>query len=92
MKTVNPLAGLDSSLAARHKALKHSGGTIGPAAAHLAEQIEFDEQLRNAAATALIALLFEPGFGEHERIFQLDTGLTLDAFIGRHCPRDGRAG
>lgn len=75
-------------LAARGKAFEHSGGKIGPAAAHLAEQIEFDEQLRNAAATVLIALLFEPGFGEHRRIFELDTKQTLDAFVEHHCPRD----
>ncbi len=77
--------------AARDKAFEHSGGKIGPAAAHLAEQIEFDEQLRNAAATVLIALLFEPGLGEHKRMFELDTGSTLDAFVEGHCPRDGRA-
>ncbi len=83
---VSEFAGLDALLAARHKALEHSGGKIGPAAAHLAEQIEFDEQLRNAVATVLIALLFDPGFGEHRRMFQLETGSTLDAFVERHCP------
>ena len=75
-------------LAARGKAFEHSGGNIGPAAAHLAEQIEFDEQFRNAAATVLIALLFEPGFGEHRRIFEQDTGDALDAFVERHGPRE----
>ncbi len=76
-------------LAVRQQAFEHSGGPIGPAAAYFAEQIELDEQLRNAAATLLIALLFEPGLGEHRRIFELDTGDTLDAFVERHCPRDG---
>ncbi len=75
-------------LAVRQQAFEHSGGNIGLAAAHLAEQIEFDEPLRNAAATLLIALLFEPGLGEHRRIFELDTEQTLDAFVEHHCPRD----
>ncbi len=83
---VSKFAGLDSLLAARQKAFEHSGGKIGPAAAHLAEQLEFDDQLRNAVATVLIALLFDPGFGEHERMFELETGSTLDAFVERHCP------
>ena len=80
---------MQALLAARHNAFTRSGGKIGPAAAHLAEQLEFDEQLRNAAATLLIALLFEPGLGEHRRIFELDTKQTLDAFVEHHCPRAG---
>ena len=79
---------MQALLAARGKAFEHSGGNIRLAAAHLAEKIEFDKQLRNAAATVLIALLFEPGLGEHRRLFKLDTGDTLDAFVERHCPRD----
>ncbi len=57
-------------LAARHNAFERSGGKIGPAAAHLAEQIEFDEQLRNAAAT-LRQVAIDSGAETEEEILEL---------------------
>ncbi len=69
-----------------NNALEQSKGRFPKAGAILAEALEFDDSLRVEAALVLIASIMQPGRGELERIFQLDTGKTLDEFVARYLP------
>jgi hypothetical protein len=66
--------------------VKASGGKIREAASLLADRIEYDDDLRKEVAITVIAMLAEPGFSEHQRIFQEDMGGSLSDFVIRHCP------
>lgn len=79
------MTALDRVLAARHQSLQHTGGQLGPGAMHLATMIDYDDELREAAAAVLLALLFEPGLSEHTRIFQQSNGRSIEAFIEGMC-------
>lgn len=69
--------------------MARSGGNFKKAAAIFSEELEHNEALRDEAATLLIAMLLEPGRGEHERIFQLDSGMSLFDFVEKHRPEGG---
>ena len=69
-----------------NNAMEQSKGRFPQAAAILAEEMEFDDSLRVEAALVLIASAMQPGRGELERVFQLDTGKTLDEFVSSFMP------
>ena len=73
-----------------NRAMKDSAGVFRVAAAQLAEELDYDEELREEAATLLIALLLAPGWGEHERVFKMDTGRTVAEFVQKHQPNHKR--
>jgi hypothetical protein len=66
--------------------MKASGGKIREAAADFADRIEYDDDLRKEVAITLIAMLAEPGFSEHQRIFQQNTESSLSDFVIKNRP------
>ncbi len=69
-----------------NNAMEQSKGKFPRAAAILAEDMEFDDALRVEAALVLIASMMQPGRGELERVFESDTGKTLDEFVSGFLP------
>jgi hypothetical protein len=75
---------IDRLLAARAAVFHNAEGRIGPAAAELADMLDYDDDLRRLAAVTLLALLFEPGFSQHCDTFAQDTGGPLGEFVAKH--------
>lgn len=73
-----------------NSAMQESGGKLKVAAHLLAERLEDDEWVRCEAGALLIALLVQPGFAEHDRIFRLDVGKSIDEWVqaNRATPSD----
>ena len=69
-----------------NRAMENSGGVFRVAAAQLAEELDYDEELREEAATFLIAMLMAPACGEHERAFEMANGVTVADFVQKHQP------
>ena len=69
-----------------NNAMHQSNGCFPKAAAILAEALEFDDALRVEAALVLLGSMMQPGLGELERVFELDTGKTLNEFVSGFRP------
>jgi hypothetical protein len=71
---------------AYNAAMHQAGGKPRDAAAYLARRLTWDDALRAEAAALLVALMFEPARSEHARVFEVDTGRSLEAFVAQHQP------
>lgn len=66
--------------------LAGAAGDFRAGSMSLAQRLQWDDEMRCAVATTLLALFAEPGFTKHAELFEADTGAKLSEFVAGNRP------